>query len=67
MKGKIPQGFLIGKSSGNGNCLYNSVSVLLFGDEIEADLLRLSSVVHAVEDFDHYLTKVRKRLSTTIF
>lgn len=58
VKGKIPQGFIIGKSTGNGNCLYNSVSILLSGNEFDADLLRLSSVINAVDHFSLYLTKV---------
>lgn len=58
MKGKIPQGFVIGKCTGNGNCLYNSVSILLSGHELDADLLRLSSVINAVDHFNLYLTKV---------
>lgn len=58
MRGKIPQGLIIGKSTGDGNCLYNSVSILLTGEEMDADLLRLSSVVHAVDNFCLYLTKV---------
>ena len=46
--GKIPHGFLIGKSLGDGNCLYNSVSICLFGDETKAHALRLQSVLSAV-------------------
>ena len=58
MRGKIPQGFIIGKSTGDGNCLYNSVSILLSGNELDADLLRLSSVINAVDHFSLYVTKV---------
>lgn len=58
VKGKIPQRFVIGKSTGDGNCLYNSVSILLFGEETKAELLRLSSVIHAIDHFGLYLKKV---------
>lgn len=45
-------------STGNGNCLYNSVSTLLFGDESYSLHLRLASVQHAVQHLAHYLTMV---------
>lgn len=45
-------------STGNGNCLYNSVSTILFGCEDFAASLRLASLLHAVKHFEHYLAMV---------
>lgn len=58
LSGKIPHNFLVGKTTADGNCLYNSASILLSGDQSEADMLRLSSVIHAVKHHDQYVLKV---------
>ena len=44
--------------TGDGNCLFNSLSIILFGKEDMAVHLRLSSVLHAVNHFNHYLAMV---------
>ena len=56
--GVVPRGHYAGKSTANGDCLFNSVSLALFGNEIYKDALRLASVVHAVDHFDHYVEMV---------
>ena len=45
-------------STGDGDCLFNLVSILLYGSEEYSHYLRLSSVIHAVHHFDHYLNMV---------
>ena len=54
----MPNGFVVGKTTGNGDCLFNAASIALFGDENLCDLMRLASVFSAVEHFDHYCKKV---------
>ncbi len=54
----VPNGFQALVSTGDGNCFYNSISILLSGNEILTTHLRLASVLHAVEHFNHYLTMV---------
>ena len=39
-------------------CTIPSVATLLSGHELDAELLRLSSVINAVDHFDLYMTKV---------
>ena len=58
MKEKIPPGFWIGRSHGDGNCLFNSASIALFGSDAHSSLLRLAAVCNGVEHFDHYLEMV---------
>ena len=55
---KIPKGYQALMSSADGNCLFNSVSILLFGSEERAFQLRMASVLHAVEHFNHYVKMV---------
>jgi len=55
---RIPASFAPLKATGDGNCLYNSVSILLFGDEEQAVLLRLQSVEYAISHFKHYMEMV---------
>ena len=40
--GDYTEGLKVLKTTGNGNCLYNSVSVLIQGDESANHILRLS-------------------------
>lgn len=58
LKDRIPSGFHLVKSTGDGNCLFCSASLLLVGEESLASVLRLLAVVQAVTHFDHYLAKV---------
>ena len=46
------------QSTGVGNCLFNSVSIGLIGDESLGTSLRLVAVLHAVQQFDHYMEAV---------
>ena len=55
---KSPDGFAALAATGDGNCMYNSVSILMFGSEGYAAHLRLLSAIHALDPFDHYLTTV---------
>ena len=55
---RIPISFIALKATGDGNCLYNSVSILLFGNEEQAVLLRLASVEYAISHFKHYMEMV---------
>ena len=55
---KAPNGFTALVATGNGNCMYNSVSLLIFGSERYASHLRLLSAIHALDHFDHYLATV---------
>ena len=45
-------------STGDGNCLYNSVSTILFGSESYSSSLRLASLLHGLKHYDHYLAMV---------
>ena len=55
---RIPTSFIPLIASANGNCLYNAISILLFGDEEQAVLLRLASVEYAIGHFMHYMEMV---------
>lgn len=57
---KSPPGYQALISTGDGDCLFNSVSTLLCGSEEHSHRLRLASVIHAVHHFDHYLKMVCK-------
>lgn len=63
----IPNGLKPAFSTGDGDCLYNSVSIAVTGDEDQSLLLRLAAVLHAVEHFDHYLQMVCRLLLTACF
>lgn len=54
----IPRGYALVQSTGDGNCLFNSVSIGLIGDESLGTSLRLMAVLHAVQHFDHYMEAV---------
>ena len=54
----IPRGYALVESTGDGNCLFNSVSIGLIGDESLGTFLRLITVLHAVQHFDHYMEAV---------
>lgn len=55
---KLPPGFCPIMSTPDGNCLYNSVSIALFGSEAHSVELRLSAIHHAVCHYDHYVEMV---------
>ena len=46
----------------DGNCLFNAVSMALFGEEDNATLLRLAAVWQAVTHYDHYFEMVNKAI-----
>ena len=54
----IHRGYALVQSTGDGNCLFNSVSIGLIGDESLGTSLRLMAVLHAVQHFDHYMEAV---------
>lgn len=55
---RIPKGYALVQSTGDGNCLFNSVSTDVNGDESLGASLRLMAVLHAVQHFDHYTESV---------
>ena len=55
---EVPAGYFPGKATGDGNCFYNSVSLLLHGSEELASWLRLGSAVWAALHLQHYLQAV---------
>lgn len=61
LSGAIPEGYSIGKSVSDGNCLYGAICVCIFGSLGSSEILslRLHSVVHATEHFEEYVSKVR--------
>lgn len=56
---RIPKGLHAVEVHGDGNCLFRSISVALFGTEKYSTLLRLAAVCHGVDHFNHYLDMVR--------
>ena len=53
-------------STGDGDCLFNSVSILKYGSRGVgySHHLHLASIVHAIHHFDHYLDMVCTIYST---
>lgn len=58
MGSRVPTSFTPLTATGNGNCLYNAISILLFGNEEQAALLRLLSVEYVIGHFIHYVKMV---------
>lgn len=54
----IPRGYALVESTGDENCLFNSVSIGLIGDTSLGTFLCLITVLHAVQHFDHYMEAV---------
>ena len=44
--------------TGDGNCLFNGVSTLLYGSESFSLHLGLATTLHTVKHIDHYLEMV---------
>lgn len=55
----IPEAFIPCVSTGEGDCLFCTVSLLLFGSEGHQKDLRFAAVHYAILHFDHYLQMVR--------
>ena len=55
---KLPEELMPGISSGEGDCLFCSISVLLFGNEKHSKDLRFASMQYALKQFDHYFQMV---------
>ena len=55
---RLPLGFKPYTSTADGNCLFSSVSVCLFGDTTHKTELRLATLTHGVEHMSHYLDMV---------
>ena len=53
LQNKFPDGLIPGVANGDGNCLFNSTARLLSLDECMAPLIRLGSVLLAVDHYDH--------------
>ena len=55
----LPEEYIPCISTAEGNCLFCSVSLLLFGSEDYHNDLRFASVHYALMHFDHYYEMVR--------
>jgi len=56
----LPKNFkhlICGQATGNGDCLYNSISIILWGNENFATNLRLSTVIELMKNAKFYLDK----------
>ena len=62
MTSVLPDGFTPYFSISDGNCLFSSISVCLFGDTANAAALRFASLAHGVKHFPHYLKMVCSQL-----
>ena len=47
-------------SSGDGNCFYNSLSILMSGDEDDSEIYRLGTAMYGLAHYDHIVEAVRK-------
>ena len=54
----IPRGYEAMDSSEDGDCLFNSVSLLLYGCEAYAPHLRLGATVYAAQHWLHFTSYV---------
>ena len=57
----LPQGKFPIMSTGNGDCLFNSVGIALFGTEDVAPILRLGSIQAAMQHVDHFVGDVSSK------
>ena len=55
---RIPAGYRVIKSTGDGNCLFNSISIAINRDESLGPALRILTVLHGIAHFQHYLQMV---------
>ena len=46
-------------SSGDGNCFYNSLSILMSGHESDSEIFRLGAVMYGLPHYDHNVDAVR--------
>lgn len=67
LRKRIPAGYHVVKSTGDGNCLFNSVSTAISGDESFGPALRILAVLHGIEHFQHYLQMVSVSLLHLFF
>eukprot|EP00794_Sanderia_malayensis_P019108 gene19108-21024_t len=51
----LPSGKCPIRTTGDGNCLYNSIGISLFGTENVAPILRLASVLAGISHIDHFV------------
>ena len=59
LEGQLPAEYTPCTASTDGNCLFSSVSIALFGSEQYQAHIRYAAVFHAVQHFDHYFEMVR--------
>ena len=57
----LPHGKCPIMSTGNGDCLFNSVGIALFGTEDVAPILRLGSIQAAMQHVDHFVGDVSSK------
>ena len=46
-------------SSGDGNCFYNSLSILMSGHESDSEIFRLGAAMYGLPHYDHNVDAVR--------
>ena len=46
-------------SSGDGNCFYNSLSIVMSGHESDSEIFRLGAAMYALAQYDHIVDTVR--------
>ena len=46
-------------SSGDGNCFYNSLSILMSGHESDSEIFRLGSARYVLAHYDHIVDAVK--------
>eukprot|EP00794_Sanderia_malayensis_P001541 gene1541-1704_t len=63
-RGILPSGMVVGTATSFEGSLYKAVSRLLFGNEATSVILRLLSIVEAVNHTNHYVNEYRERCIT---
>eukprot|EP00794_Sanderia_malayensis_P014472 gene14472-biopygen11586 len=61
----IPQNMVPVVSAGDGNCLFNSLGLLLLGKQAVAPILRLAAILHGIEHIQCYIREYSQMFSTT--
>ena len=54
----LPRGFVSYVSSSKGNCLFNSASAVLYGNEDHTNRLRLATLLDGINKSDFYVKQV---------
>ncbi len=54
----LPKDMIPVRSTADGDCLFNSASILLFGTETVSPILRLGAVLYGVDHNECYIREV---------